>query len=219
MASKVLLTFAFSLLFASTLLAVHGAKEIPAVKLNHKHGLKVHSLMTEKQLGTMFAHSEPSTIKHAVSSKASTPFTPNGIVFHGGSTLNTGVNLYIIWYGTWSSSQKSTITTFLNSLDPSNPNVPNSVRNWWAVNGAYFDNNGKQLATTVSIKAQIVDAYSHGSNLQSNDITYIAYTPMANGKLPFDTNGIYLVLTSADVKVSHRPLSNELSAHCPITGC
>jgi len=97
----------------------------------------------------------------------------------------TAPAVYIIWYGTWTTSAKSIIQNFVTNL---------GATPFWAINKAYG-------AGAITFKQGIDDAaYSQGKNL-TNSMTVWSVVQNALNKalLPKDTNGIYLVLSSSDV--------------------
>lgn len=134
---------------------------------------------------------------------AAVPFTPMGISHRGGPIMSSGVNVYIVWYGSWVPAAKNIVTNFISSLGPQNADVSQSVRKWWKINGLYYDKSGRFPSQRISVSGQVTDNYSYGrTGLTVSNIVYIVYNQMSKGTLPLDTNGIYLVLTSADVSVS-----------------
>src|SRR4051812_12992065 len=60
------------------------------------------------------------TIQQHVQNQAGKPGGSNGISNHGGPVMHGTVNLYYIWYGTWSGNSATTILTdFANSISGS----------------------------------------------------------------------------------------------------
>lgn len=115
----------------------------------------------------------------------------NQIDYHGGSILNNGINVYLIWYGNWTNSATvSIITDLVNGLNGSP---------YFNTNTTYFDYTGKYIENRIVLKASINDAYSHSSVISDADIYSIATDAINQGKLPADNNGIYFVLTSSDI--------------------
>ena len=129
------------------------------------------------------------------------PFPANGIVLHSGNPMTTGMNVYIIWYGSWVDSAKSIIRNFINSLGPQNPYTAGSVRAWWAINSLYYDNSGVLIDPTIVLVKEVNDNYSLGKSLTDASILTIVKTQISAGSLPKDSKGLYLVLTSKDVNV------------------
>ena len=132
------------------------------------------------------------------------PFTPIGIQLHYGNPMTAGMNVYIIWYGSWVESSKSIIRNFINSLGPQNDYTAGSVRAWWAINSLYYDHNGSLTDPTVNLVKEVDDSYSEGATmLTDTNIFNILKRAVTSGLLPADQQkGMYLILTSKDVTVS-----------------
>jgi Phosphate-induced protein 1 conserved region len=119
----------------------------------------------------------------------------NGIFYHGGpvmGTTSTAIpNIYYIWYGNWSgNSAISILVNFARGIGSTS---------YYNINTTYTDGNGIPVIRAANFKAGITDRYSHGTALNDNDIFSIVDRILTLKKLPLDPNGIYFVLTSADV--------------------
>ena len=124
-------------------------------------------------------------IKGRVNPKALTA----GIEYHGGPVMEGAHNVYFIWYGNWSNNTATTILPqFIADLNASN---------YFKTNSSYFDNS-KRVSSSVVMYGQIFDNYSHGSVLSQGDVRAVVERGLSHG-LPTDADGIYFVLTSADV--------------------
>jgi len=117
----------------------------------------------------------------------------NGIFYHGGPLLVNGPNVHYIWYGNWSGN---TATSILENLATSIGGSP-----YFNINTTYTDDGGNHVANAVNFLGSAFDSYSHGSSLSDADVQAIVAA-----QNPIDTQGVYFVLTSADV--------NEKSGFC-----
>ncbi|OVA11825.1 Phosphate-induced protein 1 [Macleaya cordata] len=121
------------------------------------------------------------------------------------------LNLYIIWYGNWNPTHQSTIIDFLLSLSSSSSSSSfPSVSDWWRTVRLYTDQTGSNITDTLTLSGEYYDTiYSHGNSLTRLDIQSIiktAISPTATTRrrpsLPLNPqSGLYVVLTSSDVKV------------------
>ncbi|GMY16978.1 protein EXORDIUM-like 2 [Fagus crenata] len=152
----------------------------------------------------------PMSHGHGVQQRQNQPSlapTSNEIKYHGGPLLTkpTGINIYLIWYGRFSRSDKSSITDFIASLSPRKGVVPHhqkpTVATWWKTIQTYKDKAGKSVSRTVRLVKQISDKYSLGKNITRAQIANFVKHKIETKALPLDRNGIYLVLTSKDVVV------------------
>ncbi|BFG28404.1 hypothetical protein CerSpe_146780 [Prunus speciosa] len=124
--------------------------------------------------------------------------------YHMGPVLTSPINLYIIWYGKWNPTQQSTIRDFIYSL--SSPAPYPSVADWWSTVRLYTDQTGSNITRSIALSGEFYDsAYSHGnylSRLSMQSIIKHAVTSPYPRALPLNPhNGLYLVLSSPDVRV------------------
>jgi hypothetical protein len=118
--------------------------------------------------------------------------TSNGISYHGGPVLTTGTNAYIIWYGNWANDTATAILPDLLSHIGGSP--------YFNINTTYYNGANQHVLNSVTYKQSTTDNYSQGkTNLTDNQIASIVSTALNNKSLPVDPNGVYFVLTSADV--------------------
>jgi Phosphate-induced protein 1 conserved region len=121
--------------------------------------------------------------------------TSNGINYHGGPVMTAGANAYIIWYGNWSGN---TATTILPKLLQGISGSP-----YYRINTTYYNGANVHVPNVVNYGGSTNDAYSQGStNLSDGQINSIVGSAITSGRLPKDANGVYFVLTSADVSKS-----------------
>ena len=129
----------------------------------------------------------------SVPPEISTPeavITGNGIEYHNGTVMLGPHNIYFIWYGNWNGNSATTILpAFISGLNGSA---------YFNTNTLYGDNTGN-IANAISMAGQIFDNYSQGAALGTTGVRAVVAKALQSGALPLDTNGIYVVLTSADV--------------------
>jgi len=105
------------------------------------------------------------------------------ITNHGGGVMTGTVHAYVIWYGTWSATDKGIITNYLSHIG----GTPH--QNIQSTYGA---------ATAVTLAGEATNNYSLGKNLTDANIQSIVSSAISGG-LTKDTNGVYFVLTATDV--------------------
>jgi acylphosphatase len=117
----------------------------------------------------------------------------NGITYQGGPIIQTP-GVYLIWYGNWSGNNATTILPlFVNGLNGSP---------YFDTNTTYYQSNPTTGATVVSrvgLNGQFFDSYSQGTALSDAAVQNVVANALNSHAFPLDTNGIYFVLTSADV--------------------
>jgi hypothetical protein len=121
----------------------------------------------------------------------------NGIFYHGGPLMTQGVTAYYIWYGGWNGDNTTIILTDLaKSIGPSP---------YFNINTTYTDGSGQHVQNSVAYGGSTAVGYTHGTALGDSTIQTIVAEAIAAG-MAKDPNGVYFVLTSADV--------NETSGFC-----
>jgi hypothetical protein len=153
---------------------------------------------------------EPETIKHGMNPRGidSYSLTTGGtaattpITYHGGALIRTPTT-YVIWYGNWNQTNNSDtpagqviVRDFLNNIGGSP---------YFQINNTY--SAGSYSITGGSVNgAETTDNYSQGSRLRDSSILTIVNSAITSGRLPYNPDGVYFVLTSSDV--------NETSGFC-----
>ena len=118
--------------------------------------------------------------------------------YHGGPLITSGVNVYLIWYGTWSGNTAMTIIpNFLTA---------ESGSAYFNINTTYYNGSNVHVENAIKFAGSTTDSYSQGSSLSDAQIQAVVNSAITSGALPTDANGVYFVLTSADV--------NENSGFC-----
>ena len=142
----------------------------------------------------------------------------NGIPYQGGPIIDdaNGVNVYYIWYGDWSkdTAAQTILTDFIKNLGGSP---------YFNINTTYYDYevgpNGTNVVkdlvvNSVHYMGSTNDNYSLGKRLSDNDVGLVAQNAILDGRLPLDYNGVYFVITSADVTET----SGFCTAYCAFHG-
>jgi hypothetical protein len=122
------------------------------------------------------------------------PTSNNGIIYHGGPVMLGTVNVYYIWYGNWNGNSAVTILTDLAQNIGGSP--------YYNINTTYYDGNNNHVANSINYAGSTTDSYSQGTSLSDAQIQAVVSSAISSGRLPKDTNGVYFVLTSADVTAS-----------------
>jgi len=121
----------------------------------------------------------------------------NGISYHGGPVMTTTKNVYLIWYGTWSSTAQSIISNYPQTVGGSS---------YFNINTTYHNGSNTPVSNSVALKGTTTDNYSLGKSLSDSSIQTIVTNAISSGRLPKDTGGVYFVMTASDV--------NETSGFC-----
>lgn len=140
------------------------------------------------------------------------PYTPKGISHHGGPVIDSGTNIYVVWYGNWASSSQDIIRNFLYSLEPDNDDGEDTVRGWWNIHSLYYNTDGNYIDRTLHFQNEATDLYSQGTQKVNDTGVYMSiFLKMFKNELPFDENGIYLFLSSPDVKVHPQTIISRIT--------
>ncbi len=115
-----------------------------------------------------------------------------GISYHGGPVMTGTINVYYIWYGNWSTDTAVSILTDLALAIGGSP--------YFNINTTYSNSAGLHVQNSVLYKTYALDNYSHGTRLGDAAVQAIVAHAIGSGKLPLDSNGVYFVLGSPDVK-------------------
>ncbi|XP_043722066.1 protein EXORDIUM-like 2 [Telopea speciosissima] len=135
--------------------------------------------------------------------------TSTQLKYHKGP-LFTGprsINIYLIWYGAFSPTNRTTITSFFSSFDPSTaPVLPRrrpTVSTWWKTTQSYKDVTEKPASGTIKLADQVGgdNNYSLGKNIKRAHVAVLVKNMIVNKEIPFDPMAINLVLTASDVTV------------------
>ena len=128
--------------------------------------------------------------------------------YHDQPVLIGRQNLYFVWYGNWSGSDRSLDQQIVSQLAASIGNTP-----YLNITRLYTDASGNNASSGVVYAGGVYDTYSHGSELSENDIKDIADQKMLNFELPADPQGIYVVVSSPDVSAA-----GQVASYCAMHG-
>jgi hypothetical protein len=118
----------------------------------------------------------------------------NGISYHGGPVMLGTTSIYYIWYGNWTGSSAPSI---LNDFAKGVGGSP-----YFNINSTYYDGSNRHVSNSVQLAASTTVAYPRGTSLSDAAIQGVVSDAINSGALPKNPNGVYFVLTSADVTAS-----------------
>jgi phosphate-induced protein 1 len=124
----------------------------------------------------------------------------NGISYHGGPVMTGTTLVYYIWYGNWGGNSANTI------LENFARNIGGSP--YFNINTTYYNGSHVNVTNGVNYGGSTTDNYSRGTSLSDAAIQGIVMDAINSNRLPKDPNGVYFVLTSADV--------DETSGFCTV---
>jgi hypothetical protein len=126
--------------------------------------------------------------------EAGKPGSDNGILYHGGPVLLGTVHVYYIWYGDWTGNTATTILTDLAQTIGGSP--------YYNINTTYKNGAGVAITNSVAYVSSTTVGYTQGTSLTDSQIRSVVSAAITSASLPLDANGVYFVLTSADVTAS-----------------
>jgi len=135
---------------------------------------------------------------------------PCDINYNGGPVIETAPTVYIVWYGNWTTKDKSIIDYYFAHLGGTTQEK---------INTTYSDSTGKFIQNAVKHSAanDYHDNYSLGKSINDAGIQTVVANAIKGGHLPNDTNGIYFVLTYKDVIDSDGFCTSFCGYHSPST--
>ena len=139
----------------------------------------------------------------------SSPMSSVTLSYHNGPLLTGTLKVHIILYGLFSTSQKSIINGFLDSLNTSGiPRSMPSVRDtWWNIIASnYADKRNASVPKSIQRGIQHFDhRSSRGTSLSRADIRSYVLSKLKSKHLPWPTTGVdkrlYILLTGHNVVV------------------
>ena len=127
----------------------------------------------------------------------------NGINYHGGPVMLGQINVYYIWYGNWTGNTANSILTELAQ------NIGGS--RYFNINTTYTDgSNRTRFETMFTLQDRQPLLILTEPHYLTDQIEQVVANAIGFGRLPRDTNGVYFVLTSADVTGEFRLLQQLL---------
>ncbi|CAI7872003.1 unnamed protein product [Closterium sp. NIES-53] len=123
------------------------------------------------------------------------------------------IKVFIIYYGSWSSSEVNIVENFINSLSNNNTTPKDakavSAWQWWQIVTWYTMKRGSQtvpVSSQVQFRKRVFDKYSLGKVIRDDlgGVWQIIEQQLRTQALPIDSSAQYLVLTSADVALGDR---------------
>jgi len=129
------------------------------------------------------------------------------ITYHGGAVMQTP-NVYLIWYGNWNQSNGSDNAAGQQILRDFVYGINNSA--YFQINTTYTAPGASTPSGSVNHLGEYTVGSPYSNRLSDNGVLTVVSNAInvgnKNGKLPYDANGVYFVLTSSDV--------NESSGFC-----
>jgi hypothetical protein len=129
--------------------------------------------------------------------------------YYGGPLINTPT-IYIIWYGKWDGSVSSSDTAAGQQI----------IRDWAnSIGGtSYYQLNtslsvsGKPISGNVLFGGETTDSGT-STSLSDANIQTIVGNALSSGRLPYNANGVYFVITSSNVNESSGFCTNYCGWH------
>ena len=109
--------------------------------------------------------------------------------------MSAATNIYIVYYGGFTSTQHDILDMFLQNIGGSPAFNVNTEYSGPA--NEFVQNVLNYNPTTNSYN----DSYSMGTSLSGSFVTTLLHNAVAGGHLPSDVNGIYILTVSPDVKL------------------
>jgi hypothetical protein len=126
----------------------------------------------------------------------------HGLGYAGGSVMTNPVKVYLVYYGTWTTTSATQginiINTFVTNLGTSP---------WWNIQTTYYYPNPTTGVRTyvqngVTLGGYVVvptDSAYGGTTVSDAQVSTIISKQITTGKLPFDNDGVYIMLSSSEI--------------------
>ncbi|CAI5535907.1 unnamed protein product [Closterium sp. Naga37s-1] len=125
------------------------------------------------------------------------------------------LDVYLIYYGTWpAGSGQEVFENFVRSLSSTTQQGGRkgggggvaTVKQWWEISAGYYmaaDGSSRYVSSKVRLAGVAYDNYSQGrTGLTEGFVAASVKHVLTAGDLPFDSNAIYMLMGSKDVRVS-----------------
>jgi len=114
------------------------------------------------------------------------------MTYHGGRLMTAPAHVYLLWYGDWSASAAPAVLgDLLDGLGGSA---------YARTNATFTDRAGRHVTSDIRLSGSTKVVAKHGTRLSDAGVRRQLTSAIARGALPSDTDGIYVVATSADVR-------------------
>ena len=137
------------------------------------------------------------------------PRTRYKVEYHPAPVLAGVSDLYIIYYGDWSTPERTKdvfiISDFLSTLGWSP---------YFQIAARYPNASGQAPSSGLLYAGGAIDRYSHGPTVSDADVADIVSGQILNGELPLDPSGIYIVMASPDIAQT----SGLFDTYCALHG-
>lgn len=124
------------------------------------------------------------------------------MIYHNGPVLTGSRNLYFLFYGCWAANcgnlgDQATMEVLTNFA------ISAGGSPYMQINSTYPDANGQAPSGQFIFGGSVLDSsYSHGVELTHSDVVAMISEKVNNFELPQDSNGIYIIFTSADISAN-----------------
>ncbi|CAI7888052.1 unnamed protein product [Closterium sp. NIES-53] len=131
------------------------------------------------------------------------------VTYHGGPVMTKSpIKVYLIFYGDWDATTVQLFHKFVDSISGKykTPADRYNVTRWWDLTAAGTQADGKRVSSNVALGKSVLDRnyVSGGGKVLRNyqkDVVAIINYHLRSKLLPFDTDGIYMVMTDPTVEV------------------
>ncbi|GJP66966.1 hypothetical protein CLOP_g23828 [Closterium sp. NIES-67] len=159
------------------------------------------------------ASAESASAATAGSSSIKPQWRKGPIQYLGGPVVTgSTLDVYLIYYGSWpAGSGQRVFENFVRSLSKSTRQGGGgggvaSVKSWWEISAGYYmaaDGSSRYVSSEVRLAGVAYDAYSQGSTgLSESFVSASVRHLLSTGKLPFDSEAVYMMIGSKDVQVN-----------------